>query len=318
MGDLLHSGELQGLVGPHMLSLVSRQSNVGQQVLAQLSVGTRLRVWTKVMTFLLLYSIPRGEAAGLEDMHNEVVTLLRQPAVRRRLERELADAQQALPRPLLTYEQLLAFFVDAALGLAMKNVGIGIMSGPAELAARVADELLPGLAPDNPRLLVNAASAIHKLGDPKHYSAMRNALLAAERQGSDYNMADCAYSLAVDAATADDQAVLQDPPSTLLRWLQQGEAAHRRCKSVLPKVWSHKLTGRKMLDPLIKPWLQQLQREGDRWRPSPELSFQMMQLSVREYVAAPPPEAAITCDGCGKRAAQLRRCGGCKEVQYCR
>ena len=58
-------------------------------------------------------------------MLNEAVALLLQPTVRRRLELELADAQQALPRPLLTYKQLLAFFVDAASSRAMSARWVG-------------------------------------------------------------------------------------------------------------------------------------------------------------------------------------------------
>ena len=148
---------------------------------------------------------------------------------------------------------------------------------------------------------------------------MRGVLRAAEERGSDFYMAHCGFCLAVEAPTATarvgDLATLQDPPSTFLLWLQQGEAAHRRCKSVLPKRWTHPLTHSKRMALPIKSWLQQLQREGDRWRlPQLELVLEMLQYPM----AQEPQVVALTCHGCGKPAAQLHRCSGCKEVQYCR
>ena len=66
----------------------------------------------------------------------------------------------------------------------------------------------------------------------------------------------------------DTLAVLVDPPSVVLGWLKQAEAAHRRCKGVLPKLWTYKLDKAWAIASNVKPWLEQLQQEGDRWRPA--------------------------------------------------
>ena len=326
IGGCLHPDQLQRAVAPHTSSLLRRRGGLGQQLLALLSAETPLLALTKVATFLLPIPMSAGEASGLFSMLNEAVALLRQPTVRRRLELDLADAQQPLPRPLLTYKQLLAFFVDAASSRAMLTQGVGgslqQQFEPAQLAAlQIANKLLPKLAPDNPRLLVRAASAgVYKSRAANLYPAYISALRMADGQGSDYYMADFGYDLATEVAQTSDQAVLLDPPSTVLLWLQQGEAAHRRAKSVLPKSWIHSLAGKKMLTSPIKPWLQQLQREGDRWRPPPrELGFELYQLTMGKlHELMESPSADLLCEGCSKTAAQLRRCAGCKEVQYCR
>lgn len=84
--------------------------------------------------------------------------------------------------------------------------------------------------------------------------------------------------------------------------------------------WTCALDSRRTLALPLKPWLQQLQQEGDRWRPiSPALRREAEAVAeARTAALMKNPGAVLECDGCGKIAAQLRRCGSCKEVQYCR
>ena len=92
-------------------------------------------------------------------MSNRAVALMRQPAVRRRLRSELA----ALPHQLVSYEDLLAFFINYGCSKAIVfNLGgmeASFQDSDIMTAIRLAAELLPQLAPDNPRFLYNAATA---------------------------------------------------------------------------------------------------------------------------------------------------------------
>ena len=101
---------------------------------------------------------PNFVRAGLLKLSNIVVALMRLPAVQRRLQSEL----EALPRQWVSYEELLAFFVDYGSRTATELVmGGGCTRAGAEeaiLAIRLAAELLPQLVPDNPRLRYRAAT----------------------------------------------------------------------------------------------------------------------------------------------------------------
>jgi hypothetical protein len=70
---------------------------------------------------------------------------MRRPAVRRRLQAELA----ALPQPALSYEELLAFFIDfgviKATDLLLKYGRAEAYSADTRTADRLAAELLPQL-----------------------------------------------------------------------------------------------------------------------------------------------------------------------------
>lgn len=151
-----------------------------------------------------------------------------------------------------------------------------------------------------------------------------DALRIAEDQGSNFYVACCGYQLVdvVGALAAKYPAVQHvNPPSVVLNWLQQAEAAHRRCKGVLPKQYTFQLDSLKGLASPLKPWLMQLQQEGDhsRWRsPPPEIVDNIDNThadflrELRESRAAP-----FECDACGAVVGQLRKCGSCKETQYC-
>ena len=111
------------------------------------------------------------------------------------------------------------------------------------------------------------------------------------------------------------------PPSAVLGWLQQAEAAHRRCKGLLPKLWMAELDSLKALAAPAKASLQHMQQQGDRWRrlaPAVELELQAAVKDCVDEMKGPDNSKSCTCSGCGRVAPQLRVCGACREAQYCR
>ena len=152
------------------------------------------------------------------------------------------------------------------------------------------------------------------------------ALEVARQQGSDYYTALCGYrsaTVSVDHWVA-ESAVHRElpPPSAVLGWLQQAEAAHHRCKALLPKQWTCTLDSMKALAAPAKASLQHLQQQGDRWRglePAAQQEVDAMRKDALSGFHDPDSrERQLRCSGCGKSAMQLRTCGACREVQYCR
>ena len=255
---------------------------------------------------------------------------MRRPAVRARLQSELA----ALPQQLVSYEELLAFFIvfgaDLALDLRIGDDPAVLSYRDVRTATRLALELLPQLAPSNPRLRYTAASlakcVVPRLHAPaetpraRHLAMHHAALGVAKQQGSDFYTAVCGYAM---AASTDDwvaeSAVQQGlpAPSAVLDWLQQANAAHRRCKALLPKQWAGQLVGMKALAASAKAILQSLQQQGDSWRPLTTATLQELNTAL-ENCSKISSMKGLTCHGCGKPAPQLRKCGACKEAQYCR
>ena len=178
-----------------------------------------------------------------------------------------------LPRQLVTYEELQAFFI--AFGCLEARIKEGDKGAPlADImtAFRLAVELLSQLAPDNPSLRYAASMASFpsylevSMQAAFHASTMLTAALdVARQQGSDIYSAACGYQLATDINMwVVESAVRQGlpPPSVVLGWLQQAEAAHRRCKALLPKQWTIQLESKKALTAPAKAYLQQMQRKG--------------------------------------------------------
>ena len=274
-------------------------------------------------------------SVGFVKMCNRAAALLRRPAVRRRLQTELS----ALAHPALSYEELLAFFIDfgsfKAILLHMEgSTEASHQEVDVETAARLAIDILPQLAPDNPGLLYTVA-AMTKYAIPGPYAPAKTAracflamvpaaLDFARQQGSDFFTVLCGYELASDiGAWVAESAVQPDlpPPSTVLGWLQQAEAAHRRCKALLPKLWTNELDGSKPMAVLAKASLQQMQQNGDRWRGFTPAEQQELNTASKDYEEmCKDPDSMkkqLACSNCGKWALQLRVCRACRKTQYC-
>ena len=120
----------------------------------------------------------REEILGTLTTANQAVAQLQQPAMRRRLKRELAAVQQQEGWQLLSYEQLLTLFVSyvaevlETLHMELTHtveVARSVLESPAATkrgmqaevlkAFKTTTELLPRLEPDRPRFLVQAAKA---------------------------------------------------------------------------------------------------------------------------------------------------------------
>ena len=149
---------------------------------------------------------------------------------------------------------------------------------------------------------------------------MRNALHLAMEQGSNYYVASAGYRLAYQVrkeVTAKSGAL--DPPSTVLGWLAQAEAAHRKCQGILPASWTRQLDYLRSLGLSLKDWLEQLDKEGEYRPPTAEELKSIADIhndAMSKFRES--PLAVFECDGCDKFAAQLRSCGSCKEAKYCR
>ena len=262
-------------------------------------------------------------------MSNAAVALMRRPAVRRRLQTELA----ALSQPALSYKELLAFFIQygAREAILLSKDDPGASSADNRTAARLAAELLPQLVPDNPRLRYTAAIMASSespaaAGRACYFTEILPAALdVARQQGSDIYTATCGHQMAI---CIDDwvqaSAVRQGlpPPSAVLDGLQQAEAAHRRCKGLLPKGWTSLLLGFKATASPAKACLQHMQQQGDRWLRLTPGAQQELAAAIQDYYDCwNDPDwdkNNVTCHGCGNRSLQLRACGACKEAQYCR
>lgn len=304
--------------------------------------GTSLDTVAKATAALLstVSEKSREEMLGTLTTANAAVAQLQQPAMRRRLKRELAAVQRQVGWQLLSYEQLLALFVkyagDVSETLVMKlsrtvEAAQRLAASPATTkramqagvlkAFEATTELLSRLEPDRPRFLMYAASALNGVAlftDDKRGPAngrrvelLERALRLAEQQGSDFFAAACGYSLVTTAVFEDDtQQAFR--PSVVLGWLQRAGAAHRRCKGVLPSAWTLPLMRHEFLG--VEPWLLELQQQGDRWHPRSLASMQ------GNFAAGylNPNGVGNVCTGCGRVMVQLRTCGGCKEAKYCR
>ena len=112
------------------------------------------------------------------------------------------------------------------------------------------------------------------------------------------------------------------PPSAVMAWLQEAEAAQRRCKALLPKQWVNLLDHKKAMAAAAKASLQHMQQRGDRWRQLTPAEEREMDAAGKEaYEAWKDPASStrkLTCSGCGNWAPQLRVCSACREAQYCR
>ena len=209
--------------------------------------------------------------AGLLKMANRAVAIMRRPAMRRRLQSELG----ALPQPAMSYDELLAFFVDYGRRQAVYLLTVdatGASSADIRTAMRVAVDLLPQLAPDNPRLRYAAAGMASfnfiESGRTCYHTMLIAALDVARQKGSDVYTARCGYQLANEIDWIIDTAVQQGrlPPSAVLGWLLEAEAAHRRCKALLPRLWIIGLGSLRASAVPAKAALQHMQQQGDRWR----------------------------------------------------
>ncbi|GAB4820567.1 hypothetical protein N2152v2_007613 [Parachlorella kessleri] len=242
--------------------------------------------------------------SGLLPVYNSIVERMQRPAESAKLRPELGQLQSEVARSLLSYEQLLAYFIKLASNEAaelMANGGCGI-AAHIDAAYRAQAELVPKLVPDalhRQFFSLMAAEVQGAMLQPPAYDhcqqTIRNLaelLERAQQQDSDFTVALCGYQLAslcpdygavahkkqLHQQQQQQAAHLQGssaglpahggvvPPSAFLGWLKQARRAHARCQATLPKQWTVGFERRQQAPLVWKSWLQGLQREGDRWQ----------------------------------------------------
>ena len=162
---------------------------------------------------------------------------------------------------------------------------------------------------------------------PRFAHALTELLKQAQQKGSDFFVAQCGYQLAActdmyamwgyfcqqaGSQLSASQKSQVAAPSTFLGWLQQAKQAHARCCAVLPVQWTVGLKRMQKTALILKPSLQQQQKEGDCWQPS---TLDLVLSVMKESRSQGPTNI---CSGCGGAQAHLKVCGGCKQAQYCR
>ena len=324
---LLYAPEVQQAAVDGLFRLLGGEGSLGQQVMACLRGDTRLVTVASVIAGLQVYRTTARMDASVLPMLNEALALMLKSPVRRQLQRKLAALEAKHGRPLLSYEQLLGLLLGI---LCLQVQDVLVLSSYADplvlqAACQTVAEQAPRLASSDARLAFHSTLPTKKfIGMGSGVLLLCGALRIAEQQGSDLFSSSCAYVLVYRAALewellGETDGAEVGPPSAALAMLAGAEAARHRCKGLMPMQWTYALGVERSLALPVKPWLEQLQREGDRWRPAPP--------AVREEVAAAVaarrelmmnPGAEFECDSCGALAAQLRRCGRCAESQYCR
>lgn len=200
-------------------------------------------------------------------------------------------------------------------------------SPESQAALRTALEVLPQLvAGDVPpiarcNLLLTAAMAAIKLNHHDFWTHVHAALRAAQRVGSDYHRAYCAFQLCSVACfvTEGGLDLLPEPPSGVLALWEEGEAAYKRCKRLLPHLWVRNFESVRAAAQLAGPWLRRLARQGGAWAP-PDAGVIVALLAVssrHRQLAEESTNRALLCDWCRKAASHLNRCSRCKRTEYC-
>ena len=143
-------------------------------------------------------------------------------------------------------------------------------------------------------------------------SGFLRAIELAERRRSDLGLARSCYALL--GAGSRLGSIPGVPPSQALALLRKAKAAVKRCKLLLPQSWIN-ITARAEPAQGLVLWLEQLQQEGDSWRPVSDA--EMEGIVEANLAAVEKAKEANTCSGCGRVAQDAKVCGGCKGAPYC-
>ena len=182
----------------------------------------------------------------------------------------------------------------------------------------------------------DAALCCERMAESLEYK--RRAFAAARQRKDDLRTAEMGYKLASPTAMWCDAApqLRAAPgglprPSELLEALSEADAALERCRKLLPSMWVSSVAAARTLAVPYLETLQLMEREqGDSLlackgtTPATRAAVQALlqnasmdrlALSAMSHECA---KASIMCYGCEAEKASLRKCSGCKLVQYCR
>lgn len=306
--------------------------------------------------------------------------LLQEP-LGRQLRQQLSELQEGLSEPLVSLDELLTDCIDmkhvAALLWAKQRVDQcmrRVISGELDAHAqpvppassawrqvwsqREADStLLVSLQlPGGYRGLVLAAEYGYDWPglqeEPEQarvaLERLRRAREAAAAAGSDYWVARTTYQLVLGESINLQHGIRScAPPAKLLEWLDEADAACRRCRRLLPRLWTaalvdmrHNCSSKRMVlqtmaaegaaEPAAdagtageRTWqaeevFGQAPSEADRQLDDACLERARQVVEVEEARRAAQELLGSYCSGCGHVCSELRKCSACRQAQYCR
>ena len=106
-------------------------------------------------------------------------------------------------------------------------------------------------------------------------------------------------------------------PAEAAALFQEGDAAHARCKKLLPPRWAEGLKGERELLWTVKPFIDRhMQHSPGAWQAAlrQEALGQMQRRG--EKLQAKQEEGQPCCDSCGLPTSQLKWCA-CRLKRYC-
>ena len=121
----------------------------------------------------------------------------------------------------------------------------------------------------------------------------------------------------MSALEAANQASPDVSPAAAAALMKEGDAAHARCKKLLPPSWAAVLKVERKACRTMKPVLKRhMQRSPHAWQGAMAQEARGEQVRLEELAKAEAGEGLRRCDGCGLRAAHVRQCA-CRLKRYC-
>jgi hypothetical protein len=290
---------------------------------------------------LLSYTVTRSKSVsddqpGAVTAGSQLVAMLEEASVQRAFDQQMRQLSGDEQPPLLTARQLLYTSCRyVALGGRVEGHAPGLSEHAAtrhNQAVAKCSEAMLRLEPDQPQSWTTAA--VQQL--PPHTHAQRavemylHAFQLAQQQRSNWWTLQAGASAVIHAA----QYCFQLNAATLeaaLETMQHLEPALQRCRRLLPTMWAKHIEAMAVA---AQGCAARIQKHLQDWQLLQQLlATQSLQplssgaARAAEYTADADPEQTIqrfleqrscNCHGCGNEALGLRKCGRCKQAQYCR
>jgi len=298
--------------------------------------GALFRALTQLYGAYLIYLSEGTDRRMALVLGKQAVNLLEEPASQQAIHCELHQLSSGRQEPLLSLEQLryavwcLVSFAASDFDAAVQDAGGSSASSSQRQLAAAANTLSAGahaltrLEPTNLKSLYLAAQASTT---PSAAAAQRPDQLVsgwlrcfqdAQRQRSGYYTA-MAGIFALNAACfcqlRGGSPVKSRTMQAAAHAFQEGCAAMRRCRDLLPLSWQ---AGQHVLVAHVQRIYSQVRQRPQSHQPAStrEVAAARDQLlsALQEGLASDP----ALCSSCGKQSVGLRRCAGCRKAQYCR
>ena len=117
-----------------------------------------------------------------------------------------------------------------------------------------------------------------------------------------------------------EAAVVSSPavsPAAAAALLEEGDAAHARCKKLLPAPWVSELKADSMLCRMVRPVIERhVQCSPNAWQAAMQRGAMGKMERQVERVNAKAEKGVPRCDGCGMAVPGLKWCA-CRLKRYC-